>query len=605
MMRQEKLTEMRHRIWPSAFSLQPSAFIFLPSAFSLLLFLASAGWGQPQLSASSLNSGGGRAASGSVYQFETTLGQSGVVGFSEWGDETYQIAWGFQAFGGVPGEPPRIITATVSDVNDNGIIEPGDQLVLTLDRSVIVTTHVLQASHFFLPVQSDSLGRTNFSVHTNPHNLRQIALILGGPTVRLTAAGDFSMTRRTPGSPSGIDFATSLPLGAIVSLEGIAAVDGGEIGVDDFGVDIQMSLVKRSVVIGRSGGTLSVGVSPDAAYTHHEIQFLPDTVATPTTFLMRPPFENLGVIGAVQIGSSIAGLTFKPPAFLWIEYREGDIDWDSGQVESTMRIHQLVESPRGVFRYEPVPGNQTLSDAPPLVPFRETGKFDTTPRQVMTPLTSLNPCNSLGPGGIFAGLPIETVDERTVNMKPEGGGLVRRAGSVIITPGPRSSYKLHQIEIPNYMLTSESDPQRLVVKMRKTELAERYSPAGGRSFPSLSGAVFTMTVTNASSQPVAFTDPVHITVQFKIPPDPGAPTDLVYFDGRPAMATGMGIVRDLADGEPVNFGPVSALPQIVDTALGTVTVQNLVGLTGADGRGTFGAAGSEGQTPAANWQLYP
>ena len=74
---------------------------------------------------------------------------------------------------------PRLQSADLVDTNDNGTIEAGDQLILTMTRSVIVSTSTLQAGHFFLPVAGDSLGGAGFGVSTNPYNLRQIALHLG------------------------------------------------------------------------------------------------------------------------------------------------------------------------------------------------------------------------------------------------------------------------------------------------------------------------------------------------------------------------------------------------------------------------------------------
>jgi hypothetical protein len=581
------------------------SFILHPSSFILFFFLALPAWCQPSLRASSLNSGGTNVAAGSLYSMQTTLGQSGGVGYSEWRPGSQRIAWGFQAQESSLGEAPRIITATVSDVNNNGLIQPGDQLVLTLDRSVIVTTRVLQASHFFLPVAGDSLGRTNFSVRLNPHNSRQIVLSLGGPTVHLVTSGTFTMSRRTFGSPSGIDFATSLPLGSVVSRDGIPATDGGVASLDDSGVDLEISLQSRTGSIGGAGGVVTVGSSADAAYRNHSIEFPAGALSKLTQFTMRAPQDNRGVIGAVWISSSDPTVQFGAPVHLWIEYREGDIDWEYGLLESNMRVFQLVENPPGNFHYELVPGIQLQSETPPLVPFRLTGKFDSTPRVVGVELGNLNPCGSVGTVGLFAGLPIETVDERTIHIKPgAGSGVVQEAGSVVLTPGSRGSYTLHKIEIPNYVLTTSGDPARLVMTVRTTVLAERWSQSGGCSFPSQSGAIFTVTVTDANGLPVQFTSPVHLTVQFYDRLNP-ALTDVMHFDGRLGVAANMRLCYDRAAGDAVDFAVSGAVSQTVDLVQNTVTVQNHVGLTGSDGRGTFGAIAIDiPTTPADHWQIY-
>jgi len=484
------------------------------------------------------------------------------------------------------GEAPRIQTASLCDVNDNATIEGGDQLVLTLDRTVEVTTSVLGATHFFLAVQGDTLGGAGFRVGLNPVNSRQIVLTLG-QGARLTPAGAFSMSQRTPGSPSGIDFATSLPLGVICSLDGISAVDGGGLGVNDSGVDMELSLVSGQGSIGRSGGAVSVVNSPNAAYKQHRLTVPANALATTTTFTLRPPQNNLGVIGAVQIQSSNPAVTFATPATVRVEYREGDIDRERGKLEWEMKVHQLVRDAQG-FKYLPVPGAQTLN---------------TAARRVSVGIPNLNPCGSLpGTIGVFAGLPIETVDEQRINIAPTGAG-VSKGAAPVLKAGSRGAHTLHQIEFPNFVTTSANDPKRRIVTLRTATLAERWSLGGGCSFPTQSGAVFTVAVTNASGQPVQFTSPVVVTVQFKSRPDP-AQTDVVRFDGRLAMAANMRLVRDTLAGEAVDFAFLTAPGQAVNSSQGTLTVSNFVGLTGTDGCGTFGAVAMPGFTPARSWQLY-
>jgi hypothetical protein len=145
------------------------------------------------------------------------------------------------------GEAPRLQSAILVDVNNNRLTDAGDKLVLTLDRGVIVNTSVLRAGHFFLPVAGDSLGTTGLRVGVNRLNSRQIILTLG-QGAHLTGHGTFSMQHRTAGSPSGIDFAASLPFGAIKSLGGISTIDGGVLGVDDSAVDVQLLSEKRTPV---------------------------------------------------------------------------------------------------------------------------------------------------------------------------------------------------------------------------------------------------------------------------------------------------------------------------------------------------------------------
>jgi hypothetical protein len=232
-------------------------------------------------------------------------------------------------------------------------------------------------------------------------------------------------------------------------------------------------------------------------------------------------------------------------------------------------------------------------------------KYDESENTVSVGVKSLNPCGSAGIVGVFAGLPIETVDERTVTVKPgSSGGIVKGAGSVILTPGSRGAYLSHKIEIPNYVSASPSDPQCVVIKIRTAMLAERYSMSGGVSFPTQSGAVFVVNATDAYGQPVQFTSPVNLTVQYMDRSDP-AQTDRVSFNGRVASPDKMRVVWDKSAGAGVDFAFVGSPSQTVDPAQGTVTVQNLVGLTGSDGCGTFGAVALGNTTPAARWRSYP
>jgi hypothetical protein len=102
---------------------------------------------------------------------------------------------------------------------------------------------------------------------------------------------------------------------------------------------------------------------------------------------------------------------------------------------------------------------------------------------------------------------------------------------------------------------------------------------------------------------VQFTSPVDLTVQFKSRPEP-TQTDVVHFDGRVADPREMRLVCDRFAGEAVDFSFTTAPLQTVNVSQGTVTVNNFVGLTGTDGRGTFGVVAYQFPTRAARWRLY-
>ncbi|MCX8038185.1 MAG: hypothetical protein N3D11_14240, partial [Candidatus Sumerlaeia bacterium] len=488
--------------------------------------------------------------------------------------------------------PPRIQNATYNDANLNDTVDAGDQLVLTLDHSVIVATQTLRASHFFLPVAGDSLGRTGFAVGVNPRNSRQISITLG-QGVRLKPPGQFSMSQRGSGSPSGIDFATSLPTNAIVSLLGIPATDGGVAGVDDSGVDVEYNLIPRTAAIGPAGGAIAGVVSPDAAYTQHRLSVGPNALASTTTFSLLPPPRNLGAINAVRVAANPPLVTFLTPATLRLQYREGDIDRERGFLESEMKVHQLYEGALGAPTWRVLPGVHTLNAAARTV----SANIST----LSAPGISPSPAAETETG-VFAGLPIETVDERSATMKL-GSGIGPNAGSVVLMPGPSGAYTLHKLEFPNYVTTSPGDPAAIHVTIRTATLAERYSYSGGQSFPMQSGAIFVVTVRNAQYQPIPFTAPVHITVQFKNRTDP-TQTDVVRFNGQVGQPAMMRLGCDQAPNEALDFRFINAAGQVVNTAQGTVMVQNYAGLAGADGLGIFGAVALDASTPVANWELY-
>ena len=505
------------------------------------------------------------------------------------GHAVYALAFQYRVWGG---GPPRLAEATYSDLDGNGV-DAGDQVVLTLDRSVEVTTRALRASHFNLPVQGDSLGGAGFRVDVNHYDTQQIVLTLG-QGAHLTPVGIFSTSRRTPNSPSGVDFATSLPTGAIRSLDGLSPVIGP-------GVDVRFNLLPRAGNIGVRGGTVGVGSSPDAAYTGHQIALPGGALPSTRTITLLAALRDLGVPGAFWIRQTGTG-GFLRPATISAEYHYGDIDRELGYLESEMKVQQLVERPAGVFHYVPVPGVHHLSGALSKGVSREPVKSGSATEKVSVQTNSLNPCNSLGTPGVFAGLPIETVDERTVYMKPGSGSGVVKATAALLTPDSNGAYPGHRIEFPGYVLTTESDPQRLVVKIRTATLAERWSQTGGQAFPSQSGAIFVVSVTDALNQPLAFTTPVNMTVQFKDRPDPTM-TDVVHFDGTIAVPQNLRLVRNISP-DAVNFAFVNAPSQSVSLGQGTVVVPGLGGLTGVSGQGIYGVVAPPGATPTDHWPLY-
>ena len=490
---------------------------------------------------------------------------------------------------------PRIVAAGFTDLNADDAVGAGDLLILSLSRSVTLVSGMVLQRHFYLPVAGDSLGFTGYSIGLNPYNARQLVIRLGA-NARLTPVGGFTTGSITTGAASGIDFAADFPFGVVMTQDGYSAVGGGVPGVNDVAVDVLYNLASREIAVDRNGGFLNVFASPDAAYTRHHLVFPPGAVATSTTFRLVPPRENLGVVGAVQVESSNPAIRFPVRVMLYTEYHDEDIDWERGFIEGEMRVHQLVEKPAGTFRYVPLPGRHTIVK-PPLLGI---GRAQEGGGEVAAPIDSLNPADSDGDVSVFAGIPIETVDERAISIKPTPPGMPAKAAGAMLTPGPNGAYTAHAIEFPGYVETLFTDPARTVVTIRMSTLVERFAASGGQSFPDISGAVFTVETANAAGLPVAFAGPVNLTVQFW---RRDVQSDTVKFDNTPSDASAMRLVKDVGADDEVDFAFVNVAPQTVNVLAGTVAVPNVAGLTGSDGRGVFGVVGGD-SAQAERWSLY-
>jgi hypothetical protein len=209
---------------------------------------------------------------------------------------------------------------------------------------------------------------------------------------------------------------------------------------------------------------------------------------------------------------------------------------------------------------------------------------------------SSGPAMSYGislPSSQQATLPVNPVEERTIFIAPAGGSTAARFAATQepaeITPGEGGLYCLHRVEFPGYVLTGEADPGRIEVTMRSATLFERATPGPGRSFPTQSGALWVIATHDALGQPIAFNDPVNITVQFMERPEYWL-TDVVTLDTLLGQPPQMRLACDTIAGSGVDFHLLGDGNESVDPSAGLVTLEGLVGLTGSDGTGTWGAA---------------
>jgi len=554
--------------------------------------------------------------------------------------------------------PPRIESVVYNDLDDDGVVDAGETLTLVMNRPVTINAPAITQSDFYLCVQGDSLGGAGFSVALSPENARHIVLTLGANPV-LTLAGDADPGVTAPGSPSGLDFSTTLGASDVQSLEGMEAVAGGQPGVNDSAVDILFTCItKTTAITAASGGTATVTNSPDAAYTHHALAIPAGALTQNVSVTMRPPQVNLGVLNAVQIdvvaaggggavggaikaktsGESRAGVSpamsrtafpetflprntrntrkgsssvsfvssvvkpkkqiqsssdppFSQPVTLTLEYKDSDYDVEAGDVEASMRIHQLVLNPSSAYEWMPVP-------AP-----RQNLSFDNT---VSVQLDTLNPCGDTGLIRVFAVLPGWTIEPIKAHVRPDlggGGGSaviqprpVPSGGGAALVPGANGDYRLHRIEIPNYTVTTETDPDRITIEVTPPTLLHRLSPSG-TSFPSASSALLVVTARNAADAPVAFTSPVNVRVQF-MDGTQNAYNDLVGFQGLGGPAARMRVARDQCAGPGVDFALAGGVSQTVDLTSRTVEALGVTNLTDSTGEGLWGAVIDPSLAPA-------
>jgi hypothetical protein len=496
------------------------------------------------------------------------------------------------------GAAPQIVSASLVDSIADRVVGAGDTLILGLSRAVTIGGNTIRPEHFYLPVQGDQLGSTGFIVGLNPYNSRQLVVKLG-LGARLTAPGIFTTTTIVTGAPSGIDFAADLPFGAIMSSDGFSAIDTGVPGVDDAAIDIRVSLLGVLRAIAAAGGTVGVLPSLDAAYTRHKLVIPALALASSTTLGLREPANDLGVPNAIQVTSNRPGLRFGRPATIGIEYHEDDIDWERGLLESEMRVHQLVTDLFG-SRFVPLPGPQVISRfgaiQGAMIRFSGDGSG-----VVETQIDSLNPAGSQDPLGVFAGIPIETVDDHVINIKPGGGGAGKNVTGPLLMPGPNGAYTSHSIEFPGYVATTANDPQRTSVTIRMASMVERYTSTDGQSFPTYSGAIFVIETANGAGQPVAFTAPVNLMIQFK---ERDVESDVVKFNEVPSESRFMRIVGDERAGTDVDFDFIPNTGQAVDVSKGLVSIQGFTGLTNTEGIGILGAVAQDLLSNVRLWPLY-
>jgi len=503
-------------------------------------------------------------------------------------------------------QKPHLVNAIFCDANGNGNAEPGETLTLVFDQGVTITKSLITPDCFYLPVNGDSLGSGGFDAFINLYSSCELVLTFGAGA-HLTIDGIFSETATISGSPSGIDLSVNRPTFSIRSLDGLVdSIDLGNPSSNDSGLDIKYSFKPVMKDVGSDGGTLDTSSDPDSAY--HHIFNIPAGSITTTNLTMKSPYIPTPPpgcvthlpIGAAQILANTDNVTFLTPATLTLEYLDGDANTDLGFAKAGMRMYTYVQDVDGCWHWIPVPGEQIV---------------DTENNTVTAYLSHISFAGTTGglrlfsPGdvGIFGNLPGSTIEENTINIKPQGGGMVKILSNPILTPGANGYYTQHRIEFPNYVETVATDPNVIKVTIKQATLADRTAQSGGNSFPTASYALFVILTKDYNNQSVSFNSPVNIRVQF-MNGTANSFNDIWKFDNTAGKFNDMAIVKDTVAGTGVDFQFIQGVTQSISniTGGGYVEGSGITGLTDSQGKGVWGAVSktvpiSSASTP---WAFY-
>jgi uncharacterized repeat protein (TIGR01451 family) len=493
---------------------------------------------------------------------------------------------------------PRLELAVVSEFGEaNRVLNPGEQLILQFDQSLEVASTAISDGDFFLTNVGATLG-AQATLSPNPNDQTQAIITLGADFQGIVVDGDLAE------NSTRVDIGANTRRGLIVgAVTGLPAEDTGIINSDDRGVDLVWGFETISTEIMRAdGGSVTVSQNadfnrPDFAYTGHGLEIPAGALTSDTVLAVAGPpstLRDLNLRTAVQITENDPGVpTFAQPATLTLEYRDEDLAFTPGAMESLFRIYQVVGMGGPLRPDNSSPGIRLLGSGQELRLVSGPQMVDTSANTVSVSLSSLDPEGSSNEIGVFATLPINPVEERSIDIAAtgnSGAAAATPAQLLALVPGPDSHYALHRVEFPGFATVPAGQPGSIRVTMRTANLFERSFPTGpgANIFPTQSGAIFAVDTRDASGTPTAFTSPVNVRVQYIPRPGP-EDTDVVDLSGVVGDAQRMRIVHsEFSATNGTDFKFVER-PQGVDLALGTVSVEGLTGLTGPSGTGVLGA----------------
>lgn len=473
------------------------------------------------------------------------------------------------------------------DKDKSNTVNQGDILILQFDR-IIQLTQPLINSYFTLPVLNDSLG-TFPLFNLNTKNPSQVIITLGNNPV-LTIPGYYEDGFNSPGSSSGIDIAAMPTPIPITDKEEVHAVHNGIVsGTNSNFPDIRLNVEANEISLqAGQAGQLTVGAN--GFITQTRIVIRSDSLIFPCRLRLRAPDNVNDTLSAVQLEVLDGYLLINPnkPIEITIQYNDGEIDSESGQTANDFRIFKYIQIAPNLWQWFYVKdayGNPHQIDTwHKTVTCYISDIYGTAKKDFENYKAGKTPYNSnlyaTQGSVVFANLPLEIISENTITIK--SAKKKKNMENIKSSPPslqPKSNcyYTLHKIEFPGYV---ESDTG-IKVKIRKPTLSER------AAFPSGSNSIFVIETTDSIiGNPVSFTDPVNITVQYKDSADSPTFKDIVYSDGASAIEAQMRVVK--YDNSSASFKFINPNTDNVNRLNNVVSENSLVGLT-SNGKGILGS----------------
>lgn len=357
---------------------------------------------------------------------------------------------------------PRLVSAVYFDTNRNEITDQGDRILLQFDQRIDFKG-TANPTYFYLGVAGDSLGTTGFAINLNTDNESQLVLTLGlSPTLNIN--GIYEPYLFTQDSPSGIDLSTFLPPNTIVNKYGVDVVNLEDPLLNDSGVDIAAPFDPITLPIDPTVGATFEINDPNSYYRKHKLIIPENSIISPLkaplSITMGPADDPHGVPSSILIGLS-EYIQFDPnnPAYLVLEYKPEDLQYEEGYIDKCLRIHKWNGS-----EWEIVPevvGSQV---------------YDDVNQVVFVPILSLGDDVvkgiKAGDNELYGNVGLATIGQASKTMQPEklNSDNNTKAGVTITVLPFGAVYTKHSLYIPDYQEVSSG----LTITLKQADEDEKH-----------------------------------------------------------------------------------------------------------------------------------